>query len=502
MAGATVFTSGGQQQQPQPQIPKPPRRCPYRDGQSQAAQYYDLFEMIRHPHLSRGHRPPDPPPQKKFGSKQQMIEHELEKKYQRTSKKGLLIALIRGCVFVTVWPFMFLFFALPNWIYKQIHKGLTAVREAIARKIEAIRLFFIRKYRGIVDPVKDLWKRMGEREKNKQVKWEIEAVGFFTFIALGLYYAYSGFIRPTIRGIKISYRGVIEAYRWAARQPQKVKESLKGVQMAFQKVMSYPKKLLMALKLKLTNFILHPLQMKLKSIYNKITEPFIRLGKGLEEIAGGIKKTLLRPIETGVSVKNWVIQSIQNRINQVKQTIRNALRRPVILLQAMQKSWQSFTTAIHNHIPTFTLKIPFSNRFRAIQNGLKIHWERMREKLQWKQKIAAQVNRFKEVLNFKPFIVKISVLPYLQKLLKLVQGIAFTQIERLQKKLRSLKRMVLQPFFSLVEKAKQNFSKFKVKLFTFLRPIRRFFHRRILRLRVMIGWIRIIARQSLHDLRP
>lgn len=503
MAGATVYSSGGQQQQQQPPPPpKPPRRNPYRDGQSRAAQYYDLYEMIRHPNLARDSRPPDPPPPKKFANKQQMIEHEMDKRFQRSNKTGMLISVVRGLVFVTVWPFMMLFIALPQWIYQQIATAFTQVKLAIQRKIAAVRQFFIRRYRGIVDPFKTLWKKMSDRDKNKQeMDWDLEELGFFAFIAMGLYYGYVGIVRPTIRGIKAGYSAVIAGKRWVGEQPQKMKEAITDrIHRYIQKIAAYPKKLLKKLKSSLLNATVYPLQNKLQQISSRIEAAWNRLTKGLEGIADGIKQTVLRPVETFKKMKNHLVQGIQNKIRQVKQALRNLINRPVFFVKNVVNKCKAYFEAAKDRASKISFKFPFVGRFISLKKRLKGIWESLKRKLQFKGKLSVKLPNFMPAWDFKLSALKSALFSSLAKLKNTLKNWAVQKIGNLRQKISHLKQMALVPIHAFKERVKTYVQTIKLKIQRFMRPIRRFFHRRALRIRLFIGWIRVVARHSLKTL--
>lgn len=501
MAQATVYSSSGQQQNaPPPPPPKPPWKQPYRDGHSRAAQHYDLFEMIRHPNLAKENRPPDPLPQKKYATKQQQIEGELEKKFKRSAPTGVLVALIKAFIFAVCFPFYVLFIALPRWIYTTIAYYLALMKAYIKRKIEAVQQFFIRRYHNVVDPFKKLWKKMSDLEKNKlAIDFEDDELGFFAFLAMGVYYAYSGIVRPAIRSIKAVYKGIVASYVWLVTRPQKMREAIarKWAPVAhfIAAVKAYPGKLLKRLKERLLVAIWHPLLDQYNAYITRIHAARLRLRKAILETVKSVKEAILHPVQTYRRLRDGFKKGCQRKVEQIKAAWQLLISRPIQFLKRVRKRCTAFFAELRSKLPKIRIKLPFVGRLKK--------WKQT-----FKELMVRLVSRFAIRLpRFARFSMpSINLSPrHLDKLMKAAVYKLFIQFSawiapkahKLQQKYLVAYAVVARPFRVFNAWVEVRLEWLQKKYQRCMRPIRRFAHRRILRIRVFIGWIRVVARHSL-----
>lgn len=504
MAQATVYSSSGQQQNPQqqPPPPKPPWRQPHKDGQSQAAQHYDLFEMIRHPNLARENRPPDPPPPKKYATKQQQIEGELEKKFKRSAKTGILITLIKAFVFAGFFPFYLLFIAIPRLIYTFIAGLLAKLRDYMRQKVEAVKQFFLRRYHNVVDPFKKLWKRMSDLEKNKMaLDFDDDDLGFFAFIAMGVYYAYSGIVRPTIRGVKAFYRSLIASYRWTVERPQKAREAFERkwtpVRHFIESVKAYPAKLFRRLKGKLLAATLYPLIAKYQDYKVRTVAAYARFQKAVLGAYKNVKDAILHPVQTIHRLREGLRNAYQRKREQIKAAWIRFIAHPVRFFKKMQVRLAEFALAIRSKLPNVQLKLPYAKRLQAWKKNLSGTIERLAARFSFKLPWYLQFSKPKVNLNPRHLdnLMKAAV----RKLLTSLAERLRPKIAHLQGKILSGYEMLARPVRLLNAKIEASYDRLQLKIQRFFRPVRRFAHRRILRIRLFVGWIRVIARHSLKS---
>lgn len=505
MAQATVYSSGGQQQQQGGPPPvKKPRTYPYRDGQSQAAQHYDLFEMIRHPHLAKEYRPPDPPPAPKYNSKQEQIEAGLARKFASSSQAGVLFSFIKGLMFLMFVPFYLLFIALPHWIYTTVANYIFKIKQAVQRKIAAVKQFFIRCYHNVVDPFKKLWKRMRDQENNQgSLDLGDEDLGFFAFIALGVYYAYSGLVRPVLRGIRGAYRGGVFGYKWLKSRPKKIQEAYHKKTAPFRRfknqLAAYPRTLLKKFSIRFTEAVVRPVQSKFAGYREKMRASCKRLFKGTVGLVKAIKDTLLTPVASFNRVMQGIIASFQRKVEQFKEGVRRFIQHPAGYFRTIQIKLAASFTALKGKIPRFRLHISCANKVKAWSKNIKLQLGKL---------LFFTLPPRPKFLSFN--MPKVNLSPrHLDNLMKaavykaLVIAVQWLSIKLapVKHRISSISEAMMRPYRIFRQKVQTRLAQLKQKLNRFFRPIRRFAHRRLLRIRLFIGWIRVLSRYSLRTLR-
>lgn len=222
---AKQFSSGGGGQGA-PQTPPPPRVNPYKDGISQSAQHYDLFEMIRNPHPSSLNRPPDPPPPgvlyEASLSKQFKIRRELEKKFYSSAKVLAGPAKVVRFIFMILFlPFYLILYRLPQLIFSVIIATLiNKVKEYINRLSRRISRFVDRCKSIIKAPFVRIWQAIvREVELGEQPVETKDHLDFFSFIAHGFVLLYQLIYNPIKSAASTGARLAVEAYHYLRKVP-------------------------------------------------------------------------------------------------------------------------------------------------------------------------------------------------------------------------------------------------------------------------------------------
>lgn len=224
----------------------------------------------------------------------------------------------------------------------------------------------------------------------------------------------------------------------------------------------------------------------------------MRLCKGVEGIANGVKETVLHPVQTLQRLKNRLIQAIHDRINNTKAYFKNLALRPLRFIQATQNQLFAFYTRLKGIVPRFKIKLPFADRLQR-----------------WGATLSAQIQAYVANLRLKtvsriPFsLPKWDLSPrHLDRMAKAALYKLYVRLAAWleQKsapfflKATALKEALIRPYRAFEVAVEKRVLFIQNKLRRFMRPIRRFAHRRILRIRLFIGWVRVVARHSLKTL--
>ncbi len=232
---------------PPSHTPKRPRNLPYRDGASKCAQQYDLYEMIRNPHAPKNRRPPASSSNlnsQAHLSKQKKIEKEIQAEFDKNlwHRFKFIGGLARIIFLVLVLPFYILFFALPKKIVTVFIPYLMGLAKdyvvrCIKKLVGRIASLFARLY----NPFKLLWNVLkpssGKKKKEVQQAFEEQGMGFFAFIAMGLWYLLS----PVVNGCYRIYTTARAIIRFIREFPQKCRDLLLKCHTFIQNILAHLK---------------------------------------------------------------------------------------------------------------------------------------------------------------------------------------------------------------------------------------------------------------------
>lgn len=411
MAGAQVYHANPNSAQgaPQPPPPKPPRKNPYRDGQSKATQHYDLFEMIRHPHLAKANRPPDPPPKsldsrEKASKKKQHLKKRLEAKLEYRQKNAVgglvtfLAVLTRLFFLVIVYPPYAVAYLIPKWVLTQAIPGvLKRIEQKIQQIFGGIKRSVTNLYRRSIDPVLRLWSNAKARFKGSAeevVPVPLEEMGFFAFIAHGLFQFYFSTVHPLYQAIRLGIYKLRKFIEEVRKLPTTVRqvivkriEKLQGVLKAIR---GLPNKIAKRIAQAFQQSIALPLKNRLQKIQARCKDAYRRSAKVLEQLTEGLVQTLLHPIQT-VKTK---LRTVGGRLQRLKETVSRAFKNRWTAYQQRLNQYKNQLKASFETYLTLPLrkkKQAIALRLRRIQEGVKSRFAKLSNAL---QKLIQQLKGF------------------------------------------------------------------------------------------------------------
>lgn len=512
-----------QANQPQQHAPRRPRKYPYRDAIYQSAQHYDLYEMIRHPHLAKGYRPPDPPPRplyhwQKPPTKQELLEKEIEERFLKNEQRflaekfGFLLTLLKFTFKLFVLPPYMLLYQFPKWIFT------VAIPFADKKITDGCKSIILRIKKGgsnavhkVVDPFKRLWKQMKDREKNpSQVEIVDEEMGFFTFIAQGFIFLYTALIRPIFRTLRAIFRALIKTYHILRKVPGQIRAYTEHKRAKMKerarKIKAYFKKQFILLLKKLKQRIVDSIK---RSICNKIEKVKLQIKKtinqfvnSIEMVTYSIKEAILHPFQSIRSIwrtfTHKINQSIQNKVFKIKNALLQKYQMGILGIKFTQKVLSA----------VFIRPLKFAHRCYQLVFG----------KIQFKQVL----NRFKNYcFILKPQLRIVSFDPYKlflkriyangENFLKIASVAIFAKSRKLVKTFYKKFLKMVFPVVEIIHLLSQPFAwaagwiilqfkgAFKILSIAF-QPIRRFVKHLIMRCRIVLAWVKVLYRYSMRQM--
>ena len=462
MAGAAVYSQKPSQQnqgQTPPPPPKRPRKNPYRDGLSKASQHYDLFEMIRHPHLAKDARPPNPPPGplypwEKPPTKQQLINKKIEAKFKknqnRLPRKSLrfVTGFIKFLFLVFVFPPYMILYGFPRWVFTRFLPAIgNKISNSVRAVIQGIKNFFARIYHKVTDPFSKLWKQIRAKEKNLPQETDDEDLSFFSFIAHGVIFIYLSLVRPTGRAFKWSYQTgkkiLFSIYNFPSMLKGFLQNKLTKIADQLKRMGGIPKRLLQTLRQSWQRRIATPLKEWLKqkisfckrkaqsalsllksrlySIYetikNKALFPFRWAKRGFQKVTAACTRSSKKAF---LVLKQWTTAKLE-RLKQIKEALKRGLK-------------NIFT------LPSFSF-------FRSIQRRL----------VQVKNALLNYKNRLSAAIKF--IFSKETYTELKKKFAKSLLLRLLKSIESLRRGCGALKRHITAPFIKLLDRINQRVKK-------------------------------------------
>lgn len=268
-------------------IPKPPRKNPYGDGISKSNQQYDLYEAIRHPNRSQSNRPPiGPSAFDKPLSKQKIIEKEVYQKFEKNNfslpgpKLQAFSKIFKLLFLLLALPFYMLLFRLPKWIFvslipagiKHVNNYLTLVKRRVVN-------FAKKWYQRAIYPFSTLWKQLkflSKRNTNSKLEEGSQETGFFTFIAMGIWWM----VRPIYHSIMGVYKTSKTIYFFIKSFPKKIHDFIQKGRQRINHISLQLRKMATAFKnffsLKLWKAYLSTQGKKIGAYFRKIKHSFYK----------------------------------------------------------------------------------------------------------------------------------------------------------------------------------------------------------------------------------
>lgn len=518
MAEYQLYQQPGQGQQGGPPPPKPPRQNPYHDGIQSSAQYYDLFEMIRRPNLSKDNRPPDPPARPaKTLTKQKRIEQEVEQKFRsRQSRKknpngSLLASFIRLLFLLFILPPYIILYRLPKlllidsvlYVARKVDNALAAVGKAIQDAYERFKARIRNAFISFWNLIKATFhKKMASQENDD------EPLSFLAFLAVGLVALYRITIYPTIKISKkiwnLSKRTIAAIREIPLLIHRSIQDTIKRVRSLQERVIHTIKNRLFLFKEALLNRTTRPVS---RWIDAKV-EALIALYRRLQEKVKIMVKALLFTLRHPIQASKLALNAMKNQRNRLSNAITIWFKGKK---EAVYRMWIRVKTWLEVKIKS-PLQIEW-NRFKAILN----RW--MAPFKSYYHKIAEAIHSYAKRVNEKlaAFISKRLEAP--KRWLKSIETLLSTYYKRIMAhsiafcvKLKESLYRRLEPIFNFTRAFLEPFLwagremwKEMLPLFT---PFKRFYKYTKIRIeafayrvRYLIAWISVLTRYGMELVR-